>query len=452
MKFPLVHATLMGAAILLAGCGADTKPLWYTNTDVFSAPMFDQDGNVRVLQTYAQMKSVLISPTGNILNQQPVAGTNPEYRTVHSDTDTSHNVYSYGITSALEVRKWDATGNLLFHKSIALPLNDDVTPSSARYFDAGDGRQLMQLMLSSGYPDYSPSQMLVLIDENGEQLAELAVDADARVIAASPQRALVQQNNQLVLLALPDLNPLHTITDAELGGGTVSSQIKGVATPDNQFKLLVAQADQGATPSSHANERVVLVTLGSGGEIIANLPWSGNQSYARFDIEDGSLSQFPLAHMVALNSGDIAVVEPCRSEEGCDSNSANVIVTFGDGVIRWQKQVNLPSSLPLVHASNGGTFIRLPQRADVLMSPVGLRHAQGKLWLLASSFSDGSGSETLQSLSQLWSFDSDSGQSQRHFSTFKQLLDYTVAEDSSIYVSHAGFVDGITPAGVARYE
>lgn len=295
MKSSLVHATLVGATILLAGCGADTKPLWYTNTNVFSAPMLDQNGNVRVLQTYAQMKSVLISPTGDILDQQPVAGTNPDYHTVHSDTDTNRNLYSYGITSSLEVRKWDATGNLLFHKSIALPLGDDVTASSAHYFDAGDGRQLMQLMLSSGYPDYSPSQMLVLIDENGEKIAELAVDADVRVIAASSQRALV-------------------------------------------------------------------------------------------------------------------------------------------------------------HASNGGAFIRLPQRADVLMSPVGLRHAQGKLWLLTSSFSNGSGSETFQSLSQLWSFDSDSGQSQRHFSTFKQLLDYTVANDSSIYVSHVGYVDGITPSGVARYE
>lgn len=458
----LLRTIFLGSAVLLAGCGGDTKPLWYTKTELFTAPLPDQNDNIRVLNTYAQMKTTLISQDGELLSQQPFVGLAPQYPTLHTTSDDARNIYSYGVIqdgaatpvkNTLQVRKWDAVGNPVFHTGFDLSLADGLTVSLARYFDIGAGGRLVQLILTSGYPDYAPSQLLVSIDADGAKRAEQSVDTSTRIVAASAQRVLLQQNDGLVVRALPDLSPVRTLADAVLGGGSAPSKMQGVVTADNQFKLLVAQADRGLTPNSVVNDRVVLMTLDGEGDILASVPWLGEQSYSHFDTEDGLLRQFPLQHMVAMDNGDLAVAEPCRFEDGCDSNAVALVVASGEGALRWRKPVSLPSDLPLVYAlANSDVFVRSSQRVDVSLTPVGLRYAQGKLWLLASSFSSGSGTETMQSLSQLWSFDATNGTQHRHLSTFKQTLDYTVASDDAIYVSHVGYLDGMTRSGVARYE
>lgn len=463
MDATLSRAGLLILSLLISACGADTRPLWYTRAEVFSAPIPDAQGNIRALKTYGTVRNTLLSPNGEILTNTLIDPFGPDYETVHAGSDPEGNAYAYGLRTTgflsqtpawMTLRAWGPDNGLRFDKEIPLDLPDGIRISRTRYTDAGPGIRLISLHLQRyGLGTLVSDTLFLLVDGGGNVTGQRLVPGRAEVVVASAKVGLVYQNRRLTALALPDLAEVQNWSPEMLDAGNDDSLIRATTDSQGRFKLVIAQSDRDTTTYQRLNERVALVTVSADGRSLTQTPWPDQQSGTVDTLDAGWPRQFPLQRLVSLPDGGLVAVEQCEGGDGCPASGRYLLATTAEGVEQWRRPVVLPATLPLVMSLNqGSTFLRLPQQTEVLYSMTSLSVRHGRVWLMNNSFSRGTLPESAQSLNELWTLDPATGVGQRRVSTFRQIIDYTVTANDELYVSHRGFSDGITPSGIARYR
>lgn len=461
---PRLALISLTASFMLAGCGADTKPMWHTKTAVYSTPFVENDGTVRAFYRGSQSSTTVFSPEGAILDQQPLNSARSEFFNVYHAKDTANNKYIYTLDNDwsatprknyLQVRKLDSAGQEVFLKLLSLDIAEGTHVAYPTFKVYGDGQLVVAVTLDRDSSAGADQYLVINVNENGDIVSQKRFDDRFELLSVTATgHILLAFQNQLSILNASDLSVIKTLPTGDIGPGSAPAKYQSLASPSDTFVVLSAHADRTSQIDVYENEQTRLTTLSANGEILNATPWPVAMAYQNFALGDGWYNPKATGQMSLSDTGDVVVADTCAIHYSCADGDHYVrvsAVALSDGSLHWQKQFALPETLPLVQKI-GDSLVRTPNRVDALSNRIDLRYMQGKLWLHTTVYSNGAELESVQGLHNLWSLNTATGTSTRYLSTFKQIADYVVTDDQALYVVHYPFSEGITPMGLARYR